>query len=92
MRSTVHRVVYPEDHGKVTAGKGDRYSIAFFCHPNKNTELVEVPSEIVREKLGMAEGPDKAGGKVMTAMEHLQSRLAATYRWQKSEGTAVAAS
>jgi len=91
LRSTVHRVVYPEDHEKATAGKGDRYSIAYFCHPNRDTELVEVPSEIVKEKLGIMGGRGKAGGKIMKASDHLQSRLAATYGWQKGEERVAAA-
>ncbi|RAL13958.1 putative oxidoreductase, 2OG-Fe(II) oxygenase family [Aspergillus homomorphus CBS 101889] len=55
LKSTVHRVVFPlaEQRQQQQQQQGqnarDRYSIVFFCHPMDRTELVPVPSEIVRE-------------------------------------------
>lgn len=84
LRSTLHRVVFPE--GELAK---ERYSIAYFCHPIRDTRLVPVPSAIVREHIlrqkpqvqdGVAEpGPDSREVKVLTATEHLQARLQATY-------------
>ncbi|KAL2019625.1 hypothetical protein VTK56DRAFT_9440 [Thermocarpiscus australiensis] len=91
LRSTVHRVVFPgagSDEGGVegeTDTAGPRYSIAYFCHPFGGTALTPVPSERVRRR-----GDDKGGGvaeegnpyaerRVMTADEHLQMRLRASY-------------
>lgn len=65
LRSTVHRVVFPEEG----AGGGERYSMAYFCHPAGGVELGAVPSERVRR-----EGKGGEGGSVMTADEHLQMR------------------
>ncbi|KAJ5786595.1 uncharacterized protein N7503_011807 [Penicillium pulvis] len=87
LKSTVHRVVFPE------GGEGaDRYSIAFFCSPLGTTELIPVPSGVVaahREKqkedgnptVGYGGGASElnVGGRRLTAGEHLQARLAATY-------------
>ena len=76
LKSTRHRVVFP------TGGKeGDRYSIAYFCHPVDTTPLVSVPSRMVEKRL---KNPDEVTEireetKVMTAGEYLQSRLEATY-------------
>lgn len=74
-KSTVHRVVFPKG-GK--EGGEDRYSIAYFGHPNGSCVLEAVPSEMVRalpstvhDGSGVHEG--------ITADEHLQSRLRATY-------------
>jgi isopenicillin N synthase-like dioxygenase len=69
LKSAVHRVIFPTD------GVGeDRYSMAYFSHPIDEARLEAVPSLMVRERLrGDGEG------RVMTAKEHLESRLAATY-------------
>ena len=87
LKSTVHRVTFPntekdgegaEDEGKVE----DRYSIAYFCHPCRDTELVPVPSDMVRERAGAVNGGGQGGkesGRALTAAEHLNGRLAATY-------------
>ncbi|KAJ2903970.1 2OG-Fe(II) oxygenase superfamily protein [Zalerion maritima] len=68
-----------------------RYSIAFFCHPAGDTELGAVPSERVKKHVSAREGRGKAevGGpgvknpyaerRVVTADEHLQMRLRASY-------------
>jgi isopenicillin N synthase-like dioxygenase len=66
----VHRVIFPKEGKK---GGEDRYSIAYFCHPLDEAELVAVPSPMVEK-----EGKDKEG-KVLTARDHLNERLAATY-------------
>ncbi|KAJ5318195.1 hypothetical protein N7508_002703 [Penicillium antarcticum] len=94
LKSTVHRVVFSEqDQSDHTSKPRDRYSIAFFCQPMSETDLIPVPSEIVslyrKEQKGEetgrafghgggARGPN-TGQPCMTAGEHLQSRLAATY-------------
>lgn len=64
--STKHRVVVPND-GRV---KLSRYSIAFFCHPNDDTEIACLES--CRRELLPIYPPIKAG-------EYLLSRLQATY-------------
>lgn len=69
--------------GTATGGE-DRYSIAFFLHPNRDTPLVQIPSPLIKSH----EKPAATGntnGRVMTAHEHLMSRLAATYRWGKED-------
>lgn len=81
LKSTVHRVVFPEGQTE------DRYSIAYFCHPENEAELVAVPSEMVRSRLNSQTGdgryrPEK---KAMTAEEHLVGRLAVTYGWGKQD-------
>jgi len=78
LRSTVHRVVFPP---KARRGGEDRYSMVYFCHPVDTTVLVPVPSKIVQERGDR--GANEAEGKMMTAAEHLASRLAATYGWGK---------
>ncbi|KAI1799371.1 Clavaminate synthase-like protein [Daldinia bambusicola] len=80
LRSTVHRVAFPSTPEALAAGESTadpRYSIAYFCHPTNDTPLAAVPSERVKaagenENLGNGE-------KVLTADEHLQMRLQATY-------------
>ena len=84
LKSTVHRVVMPKDAGV------DRYSIAYFCHPVDDTELVRIPSDLVRAR---SSGSDKLpentkNTKVITAEEHLKSRLAVTYGWPKQDNSA----
>ncbi|EEP80200.1 potential dioxygenase [Uncinocarpus reesii 1704] len=79
LKSTVHRVVFPaEEQAGASPGK-DRYSMAYFCHPLDDAELVPVPSRLVEQRRveGMGLGP--ADGRIMTAREHLVRRLAATY-------------
>ena len=85
LRSTVHRVVFPSPEGDEEAkarGEGDvdgtRYSIAYFCHPFRGTELGVVPSERVKEFAAggskKVEGNPYAERRVLTADEHLQMR------------------
>jgi isopenicillin N synthase-like dioxygenase len=79
LKSTVHRVIFPSDSRR---GGEDRYSIAYFCHPVNDTKLVAVPSALV----DMINVSNSSGdSKIMTAEEHLNSRLAATYGWGKEE-------
>lgn len=85
LRSTVHRVVFPAPGGGIDGESGDepRYSIAFFCHPVGTTTLEAVPSERVRTH--KPEGGFERGGNpdpersAITADEHLQMRLRASY-------------
>ncbi|TKX22701.1 hypothetical protein C1H76_5089 [Elsinoe australis] len=93
LKSTVHRVIFPKAQSDQDKGR-DRYSMAYFCHPLDSAELVSVPSEMVREMSGGEEarrevekvrmlGGLRDGGaeekKVVTAKDHLNARLGATY-------------
>lgn len=85
LRSTVHRVVFPRGGGGVDGESSaePRYSIAFFCHPVGSTTLEAVPSERVKDyrpQEGLVRGgnPD-VHRKAITADEHLQMRLQASY-------------
>ncbi|EEQ36688.1 hypothetical protein EJF18_10836 [Clavispora lusitaniae] len=75
LKSTIHRVKFPP---KVQETGQDRYSIVFFSHPNDETLLEPVPSDMIRSIQGR--GANNAE-KVVTAKEHLDKRLAATYNW-----------
>lgn len=87
LRSTVHRVIFPKD----TKASEDRYTVAYFCHPSDDEELVAVPSPVVRDhreamlKQGKqvdefyGYGGGAAGRRALTAREHLMKRLGATY-------------
>ncbi|KAJ5088939.1 hypothetical protein N7532_007623 [Penicillium argentinense] len=95
LKSTIHRVVFPDDAQSDSRSKGqDRYSIAFFCQPVSSTELIPVPSKIVaayrQQKArdgsdGSIVGYGGGAGRLnsdesrMTAGEHLQARLNATF-------------
>lgn len=71
LKSAIHRVIFPKD------GKGeDRYSIAYFCHPLDAARLEAVPSKLVSEKERAGHESDR---KIITAKEHLEARLDATY-------------
>lgn len=84
LRSTVHRVVFPPPSSVGIEGESSeepRYSIAFFCHPVGSTTLEVVPSERVRAHKP-ADGFEGRGGAekgAITADEHLQMRLRASY-------------
>lgn len=58
-----------------------RYSIAYFCHPVDDTDLVPIPSERIRMTNIEKKWDWPSEKKVMTAAEHLKSRLAAAYGW-----------
>jgi isopenicillin N synthase-like dioxygenase len=77
LRSTVHRVIFPKEGEGSRRGGEDRYSIAFFNHPAGSTKLEVVPSEMVMERKRGNESDGEE--KIMTANEHLSSRLKATY-------------
>ncbi|KAI9371797.1 hypothetical protein BJX61DRAFT_10583 [Aspergillus egyptiacus] len=95
LKSTVHRVVFPAPE-RIGNSSQDRYSIVFFCHPLNSTELVPVPSDIVkvyREKgegaregkvgFGGGAGNLEPGKRALTAAEHLALRLNATYDFRQ---------
>ncbi|KAI8631787.1 oxidoreductase [Xylariaceae sp. FL1651] len=65
MKSTVHRVSIDPYTNR------DRYSIVYFSHPVGSTELVTVPSPLVRQVL-QDKGPVK---RARTAKEHVLGRL-----------------
>ena len=82
-----------QDGGTLVEGETDaepRYSIAFFCHPVGTCPLTPVPSERVMKYVppgDVANGTNNpyAERKVMTADEHLQMRLRASYLQLYSE-------
>jgi isopenicillin N synthase-like dioxygenase len=75
LKSTVHRVIFPKDARR---GGEDRYSMAYFCHPLNDAELIAVPSKKVEQYEGGVDGMKK-GEKTLTAKDHLLERLTATY-------------
>ncbi|KAK3403115.1 hypothetical protein B0T20DRAFT_343697 [Sordaria brevicollis] len=87
LRSTVHRVVFPGSGGsngvEGETAEGERYSMAYFCHPVGTTRLEPVPSERVRKytEEQQKQGKEVINGekKMLTADEHLHMRLAASY-------------
>ncbi|KAL4920418.1 hypothetical protein BDW62DRAFT_176386 [Aspergillus aurantiobrunneus] len=103
LKSTVHRVVFPMSE-RTGSSSQDRYSIVYFCHPLDRTELVPVPSEVVKsyreekgaetqeEKVGFGGGAGnlEPGKRALTAAEHLALRLNATYDFRQEQGTTAA--
>jgi isopenicillin N synthase-like dioxygenase len=73
LKSTVHRVVFPH-----STSNDDRYSIAYFCHPLDDAKLEPIPSKLVKD-CAQEIGPRVERGTAMTAREHLEARLKATY-------------
>jgi isopenicillin N synthase-like dioxygenase len=82
LKSTVHRVTF--------SGGGERYSMAYFCHPLDDAKLERVESTVLagadseagqnelrsqRKRLGLKEDDEE----VLTAKEHLDRRLKVTY-------------
>lgn len=99
LRSTVHRVAFASrtSNNAHAAGLTDgestedpRYSIVYFGQPANDTPLTAVPSERVRNfkgELAVANtGNPYAERKVLTADEHLNMRLQATYLQLYSNG------
>ncbi|KAI1183473.1 2OG-Fe(II) oxygenase superfamily protein [Nemania serpens] len=97
LRSTVHRVRFGTRNSVHATGLADgestedpRYSIVYFGQPANDTPLTAVPSERVRNfKGGLAianTGNPYAERKVLTADEHLNMRLQATYLQLYSDG------
>ncbi|KAI0122837.1 hypothetical protein BJ170DRAFT_704134 [Xylariales sp. AK1849] len=83
LRSTVHRVSFDAGSVKGESSSEPRYTIVFFCHPADETRLNAVPSERVKDFKGSlgdhSEGNPYAERRVLTADEHLQMRLQASY-------------
>jgi isopenicillin N synthase-like dioxygenase len=94
LKSTVHRVVFPTEeqeqrqrpHTDQNLHSRDRYSMAYFCHPVDDTQLIPVPSELVVQKrwdsadvTARRELDSNGEEKMLTAREHLAGRLAVTY-------------
>ncbi|KAI1390971.1 2OG-Fe(II) oxygenase superfamily protein [Hypoxylon trugodes] len=87
LRSTVHRVAFSPDPNMIAPGETatePRYSVVYFCHPANDTPLAPVPSERVKAAAmakinGGSNSNPYAEPKVLTALEHLQMRLRATY-------------
>ena len=75
LKSTVHRVVFPKSN-EVFQAKRDRYSIAYFCHPQDDAKLTAIPSSLISKGMSSETGDPR---KILTARDHLESRLAATY-------------
>ncbi len=81
----MHRVVFPVPGNGAVQGETDaepRYSIAFFGHPVGTMPLTAVPSERVRNFNAPADasgGNPHAEREMITADEHLQMRLRASY-------------
>lgn len=80
LKSTVHRVTF--------SGGGERYSMAYFCHPLDDAKLERVESKVLvddgrgaeelkgqRKRLGLKEDDEE----VLTAKQHLDRRLKVTY-------------
>ncbi|KAL6248511.1 hypothetical protein RBB50_004766 [Rhinocladiella similis] len=88
LRSTVHRVVVPSPTPRRSDINSDRFSIAIFVQPADDTVLVPMPSRLVEERKSSCKGKvvGHGGGvadsetlSTLTAGQHLNSRLAATY-------------
>lgn len=79
LKSTVHRVVFPEGESE------DRYSIAYFCHPLDAIEIEAVPSDRIRDR--KTENRQQ-GAKTITAEGYLKTRLAETYGWGREQSPA----
>lgn len=83
IKSTVHRVVMPMiDSNK----ENERFSIAYFCHPNDSALLTPIPSQILaNQKFEKDEHAkhalDHENEETLTAGEHLQMRLNKTYTY-----------
>lgn len=82
LKSTVHRVTF--------SGGGERFSMAYFCHPLDDARLERVESKVLAEADGVAGrqelrsqrkrlGLKEDDEEVLTAKEHLDRRLKVTY-------------
>lgn len=98
LKSTVHRVVFPLPERSASSFVGseakekpqDRYSVAFFCQPVDDCNLIPpVSSRLVAAAASASAGKDQIGfgggaGSLqerssLTAKEYLDLRLSATY-------------
>lgn len=88
LRSTLHRVVFPRSEQEA----GDRHSIPFFVQPDSSVLLRPLLRTDGIDLRNAREGEDDVkdfesvlrrkgymGGEALTAGQHLQSRIAATY-------------
>ncbi|ODV86522.1 hypothetical protein CANARDRAFT_27714 [[Candida] arabinofermentans NRRL YB-2248] len=79
LKSTIHRVRFPS---KLLDQAKPRYSIVFFVHPANDTILEPVPADEVRKIKGRGAAHYLAKhGVSISARQHLEKRLAATYGW-----------
>ncbi|KAI1375202.1 2OG-Fe(II) oxygenase superfamily protein [Hypoxylon crocopeplum] len=89
LRSTVHRVTF-SSQSATAAGESTadpRYSLVYFCHPADDTPLAPVPSARVADACqSSGSSSPSTEHKVLTAAEHLQSRLRATYLQMYADG------
>ncbi|CEP16066.1 hypothetical protein [Parasitella parasitica] len=70
-KSTKHRVTFLPEHNHL-----DRYSMPYFVHPKDDVPLVPAPSKFIDQTIANPE-------RVITAGEHLRSRLDSTYDYKK---------
>ena len=77
LKSTVHRVSFGSE-------VADRYSMAYFCDPLDDVELVPVPSELVSNHMKKTGKTTRRNGKILTAKDHLHMKLAETLKAQSA--------
>lgn len=83
VKSIVHRVAMPIVD---TTKDNERFSIAYFCHPNDSTVLTPIPSEIILSRKFIKDEHaqhvfDQNDKDVLTAGQHLAMRLSKTYAY-----------
>lgn len=74
LKSTLHRVVFEPEHQKL-----DRYSIACFFQPARDTLLGPIPSALVPKTRPTFDEVPEGTKDELTSFEYLQLRLKATY-------------
>ncbi|SCZ89645.1 BZ3500_MvSof-1268-A1-R1_Chr9g10517 [Microbotryum saponariae] len=81
LKSTLHRVVLPPRDEEVDAVQ-ERFSIAWFNQPKPSASLKTVVpvSQISENDLSRMERKGVVAGSDITAAQHLQARLASTYK------------
>ncbi|CAF1161306.1 unnamed protein product [Adineta ricciae] len=83
IKSTVHRVAMPILNA---AKENERFSIAYFCHPNDSTLLTPVPSKLILNRTFEKDAHaklalDHENEETLTAGEHFQRRINKTYTY-----------
>ncbi|KAI9246075.1 hypothetical protein BDA99DRAFT_471841 [Phascolomyces articulosus] len=79
LKSTMHRVTHMPEHQMF-----DRYSIACFGQPTRNTPLNAIPSKLIpKERPFYPEIPEHLQDKILTSGDYLQLRLDAAYENSK---------
>jgi isopenicillin N synthase-like dioxygenase len=73
LKSTVHRVAFGNE-------VADRYSMAYFCDPLDDVELVPVPSKRVSNHMEETGKTTRKNGKILTAKDHLLMKLGETLK------------